>query len=362
MVVIDSFTRWVNLYPLKEWKAEEAALALVRHIGQYGTPKTITSDADPVLLGKIVKQTLKIIGAKQIHTVAGSKQEQGIVERANKEVMRHIRNFIFDESVIKSYSIYIPLVQRIMNSSYHRSTGFSPAQLLYGGAVDLFRNTILEENLLQTKDISYNSWVQELKNMQLQVLAIAQRLLTKHETVHLTNYPSNTTFFEVGSFVLVEYDNPFRRGPSSKLLPFLKGPMRIVSKETTRSIYLLEDLVTFRQKRYHVKRLIQFNDDPSKYDTTKVALRDSGDIFYVERVSEMSGDPKGSKTQLFFKVHWVGQEQTTWEPWKSLRLNEFLHKFLKSHTNKIVQRLIPKNLEEIRNESDSEEENFIESE
>ncbi len=92
--------------------------------------------------------------------------------------------------------------------------------------------------------------------MQLHVLAIAQRNLTKHESVHLTNYPSNTTTFEVNSFVLVEYDNPFRRDPSSKLLPFLKGPMRVVSKETARSIYLLEDLVTFRQKRYHVKRLI----------------------------------------------------------------------------------------------------------
>ena len=72
-------------------------------------------------------------------------------------------------------------------------------------------------------------------------------------------------------------------------------------------------------------------------------------FFVVERISEMSGDPRGSKTQLLFKVHWVGQEQTTWEPWKSLRLNEFLHKFLKSHTD-------------IRNESDSEEENFIVSE
>ena len=110
MVVIDAFTRWVNLYGLKEWNAEESASSLVRHIGQYGSPKMITSDKDPVLLGQIVKQTLKITGIKHIHTVAGSKQEQGIVERANKEVMRHLRNFIFDKSVIKSYSKYIPLV------------------------------------------------------------------------------------------------------------------------------------------------------------------------------------------------------------------------------------------------------------
>jgi hypothetical protein len=320
----------------------------------------ITSDKDPVLLGQIVKQTLKITGIKQIQTVAGSKQEQSIVERANKEVMRHLRNFIFDKSVIKSYSKYIPLVQRIMNSSYHRMTGFSPAQLLYGGAIDLFHNTVLEGNLLQVQDVSYNAWVQELKSMQLDVLAIAQRNLTKHESVHLNNYPSNTTDFAVDSYVLVEYDNPFRRGPSSKLLPFLKGPMRIVSKESSRSIYLLEDLVTHRQKRYHVKRLTQFNSDPSKYDLTRVALRDSGDIFFVERISEMDGDPRGPKSQLFFKVHWVGIENTTWEPWKSLRLNIFLHEFLKNHSDKVVQRLIPKNLEDVRNDSDSEEENFNE--
>ena len=223
MVVIDSFSRWVNLYGLKEWSAEEAATSLVRHIGQYGSPKTITSDKDPVLLGQIVKQTLKLTGIKQIHTVAGSKQEQGIVERANKEVMRHLRNFIFDKSVIKSYSKYIPLVQRILNASYHRITGFSPAQLLYGNAIDLFRNTILEENLLEVKDISYNTWVQELKSMQIHVLAIAQRNLTKHESIHLDNYPLIPTEFDVGSYVLVEYDNPFRRGPSTKLLPFLRG-------------------------------------------------------------------------------------------------------------------------------------------
>ena len=222
----------------------------------------------------------------------------------------------------------------------------------------IFRNTVLEENSLEVKDVSYNIWVQELKSMQLQVLAIAQRNLTRHESIHLNNFPSNPTDFKEGSYVLVEYDNPFRRGPSSKLLPFLKGPMKIISKESNGSIYLLEDLITFRRKRYHVRRLTQYNNDPSKYDLTRVALRDSGDIFYVERVSEMDGDPKGRKSQLFFKVHWVGIEETTWEPWKSLRLNIFLHEFLRNHSDKAVQKLVPKDLEHNSNESDSEEEDF----
>ena len=57
MVIIDVFSRRVNLYALKERTAENA----------------------------------------------GSKEEQAIVERANKEVMRHLRNFIFDHDALWSY-------------------------------------------------------------------------------------------------------------------------------------------------------------------------------------------------------------------------------------------------------------------
>jgi hypothetical protein len=48
-------------------------------------------------------------------TIAYSKEENAIVERANKEVMRHLRAFIFDERIMSDWVKYIPLVQRIMN-------------------------------------------------------------------------------------------------------------------------------------------------------------------------------------------------------------------------------------------------------
>ena len=71
--------------------------------------KRFTHDNDSVLLSEIVKETIAILGTKSEVTLAYSKKEQTIVETANKEVMRHLRNFIFDNTVIKSFSRYIPL-------------------------------------------------------------------------------------------------------------------------------------------------------------------------------------------------------------------------------------------------------------
>lgn len=356
MVVIDAFSRWVNLFALKERTAENAALALVDHCSNYGTPTKITHDADAVLLGDIVKQTIQLLGADQKKTMAGSKEEQAIVERANKEVMRHLRNFIFDHDALWSYSKYIPLVKRIINASIHKSTGYSPTELIYAGMIDLFRHTVIEQNNMEDKNITYNEWVQQLKTMQLRVLAIAQHSLTEHHEIHMNNYPTNQTEFQVGTYVLVEYNNPYRRGPASKLLPFLKGPMRIINKD--KSKYLLEDLISLKRKHYHIKRLTPFNLDITKYDPAKVALRDSGDTFFVDHISDIEGDPKGSKYQLFFKVHWKDKKKPTWEPWKNLRNNESLHKYLKNHHDMHVRKLLPRNMKTANIDSDSEEEEF----
>ena len=71
----------------------------------------------------------------------------------------------------------------------------------------------------------------------------------------------------------------------------------------------------------------------------------------------MDGDPK--KAQLFFKVHWVGMKDTTWK-WtmRKFEINESLHMFLRNHSSRSVQNLVPKNLEVVRFDSDSKEENF----
>jgi hypothetical protein len=69
--------------------------------------------------------------AKHELTVAYSKEENAIVERANQEVIRHLRALLFDKHVYKKWSFEeLPLVQRIMNTVEKTATGVSPVELI----------------------------------------------------------------------------------------------------------------------------------------------------------------------------------------------------------------------------------------
>ena len=62
-------------------------------------------------------------------TTAHSKEENGMVERANKEVMRHLRAFVFDHRIQDAWDRYLPFVMRIINTKRHGSTRQSPVAL-----------------------------------------------------------------------------------------------------------------------------------------------------------------------------------------------------------------------------------------
>ena len=216
--------------------------------------------------------------------------------------------------------------------------------LVFGHALDLNRNLISDTHTISTQDITYNQWIQEVKDMQLFALNIAKKHLDKSSEIHFENYPTNQTHFENGSYVLVEYENAFRRGPKSKLLPFLKGPFLVISSDKSR--YTLRNLITNRTKDYHVKRLSPFKLDPSRFDPTAVALRDDGELFILDKITQMRGNPSGPKSKLFFLVHWLGFPDPTWEPWCRVRTTAKLLEFLrfKATTDKAFNKLILKNI------------------
>ena len=63
-------------------------------------------------------------------------------------------------------------------------------------------------------------------------------------------------------------------------------------------------------------------------------------FYEVEKVLEHRGQ-FNKKDKLFFKVKWLGyaNEDNTWEPWKNLRNNVELHKYLRNNN---LQTHIPK--------------------
>ncbi len=73
----------------------------------------------------------------------------------------------------------------------------------------------------------------------------------------------------------------------------------------------------------------------------------------------MRGSAKGPKSNLFFKVFWLGHKDPSWEPWSRIRTTLKLHEYLRSHKSKAVQNLVPQVFVEPKDQifSDSDDEN-----
>ena len=81
LTMVDTFTRWVELYAVPEATSEQACLCLLQHFGRFGSPSVIRSDRGPHFANALIAQFLRATGTAQNLTLAYSSQENAIVEK-----------------------------------------------------------------------------------------------------------------------------------------------------------------------------------------------------------------------------------------------------------------------------------------
>ena len=83
LTIIDTFTRWVELYVCESADAQEAARCLFEHFGRFGAPSQILSDRGSHFVNHVVMEFLSYVGTEHCLSIAYSKQENSLVERTN---------------------------------------------------------------------------------------------------------------------------------------------------------------------------------------------------------------------------------------------------------------------------------------
>ena len=176
LVIIDAFSRFVMLRAISDTTAKSAIDGLIEWIGLFGTPSEVVSDNGTQFANELVDNLLEILAIENTKIHAYSKEENGIVERENKEVNRHLRAYAYERKDKKTWYKYLPLVQRILNASNHKSIGVSPAQIVFGNAVQLDRQILpLPESTNTKSGKSYQEYLDEMLQAQSEILKIAQK-------------------------------------------------------------------------------------------------------------------------------------------------------------------------------------------
>jgi transposase InsO family protein len=358
IVIIDTFTRYVTLHAGKDASGGEAASAIHKHICTYGMPTSILTDNGSQFINEMILRMTELYGIEHETTTAYSKEENGLVERANKEVNRHLRDIIFDIEVKKEWAIYLPMVQRLINSSVHMVLGVSPHQLIFGNSIDLQRGlipTLNQEIENRTQPFVLRSWVDDLLHKQQRIVRIAQQAQRKYNTKEInkriTSRGDNVpTSFPINSYVLVKYPPSKQgRGPPTKFHSFWRGPYKVES--VTGDKYNLLNIVTGQTNTFHVTQLKEFVYNGNENVPLNIARKDD-DEYIVESILDhrinFSPDQKG----LYILVKWEGYNDPTWEPRKNFMHVEVFHDYCSANK---LKRFIPKGHRKYQQQEDSED-------
>jgi hypothetical protein len=310
----------------------------MQHFGRFGNPGQIIHDNGPQFNNGLIEEIVALTGTQQIATLPYSSEENAIVERANKEVMKHLRAIIFDSNIISNWEDYLPQVQRIMNASRNEANSVGADQLLFGNSIKLDRGIFLPPDAPHDLNVTLAKWSADMLKAQEDVMKIAQRAQRTRDLEHMVRSSPKRTEFPVGSYVLVDYHGTaFRKGPPNKMLTYLRGPMRV--KSIDKNTYTLTNLTTRKEENIHITDLRPFNYDANHTDPEVIARRDVTSTFVVEKIMEHVGDVK-RRTTLEFKVRWLGygEEDDLWLPFSEVRDLEPTHVYLRETG---LQHLIP---------------------
>jgi hypothetical protein len=124
-------SKFINLYATKSVTALEYAYAVVKHISIYGLPLKVRTDRGTQFTAEVSQQLAKLLNFQHNLFLTDLPSANGLVERPNAEFLTHLRAVVMEKRCLESWSINLPLVQRILNGSVNRSIGTYPSKLIF---------------------------------------------------------------------------------------------------------------------------------------------------------------------------------------------------------------------------------------
>ena len=137
LVVVDSFSKWCEAFPLKTQEASEIADILFREIfTRYGAPKTLISDRGRNFMSHLVSALCALFDVKRVHTSPYHPQTNAECERRNSVIAQSIRAYgKLDQS---NWSKLLPGIMMALRATpATQSTTYSPYFLVFGREMSL---------------------------------------------------------------------------------------------------------------------------------------------------------------------------------------------------------------------------------
>ncbi|GFU93676.1 hypothetical protein TNCV_3497271 [Trichonephila clavipes] len=145
--VVDAFTKFIWLYPVKTVSTESALEKLKQQQKTFGNPIRIISDRGSAFTSKLFNDYCDEENIQHLQIATGVPRGNGQVERIHRTLIPVLTKLSLDDST-KWYK-YVDRLQRILNSTISRSTKWKPFELLVGIKMRNKEDILIKDLLLE---------------------------------------------------------------------------------------------------------------------------------------------------------------------------------------------------------------------
>ena len=130
LVLMDYTSKWSEAYALRNVITETVVKYLIDMTVRVGIPEEVLTDNGSNFVSKTMRECCTTMGIEQIKTSPYHPQTDGMVERFNVTLKRLLRKLTQNPKV--EWDECLPYVLWEYRGNVHKTTGFSPYQMLYG--------------------------------------------------------------------------------------------------------------------------------------------------------------------------------------------------------------------------------------
>ena len=225
LVAADHFTRWVEVYPIKNQEAQTVSRKLIDEMFcRFSPPEQLHSDQGRQFESDLIAEICNMLGIKKTRTTPYHPHGNGMVERFNRTLLDMLATTTRNHP--DDWEHYVRKVCMAYNSSVHSSTGFSPFFLMFGREAKLPVDLMYGSNPTEAKPVS--DYALQLKmSLQSAYSLVREQCKAEHRRQKaLYDEKAHGKPFRPGDTVWL-FSPAIPRGRSKKLhLPW-KGPFTV---------------------------------------------------------------------------------------------------------------------------------------
>ena len=250
--IIDYFSKYVSLIPLKQITAENVAKALWKEwISKFGAPECIHSDNGTNFQSALISELCVSMEIKRTFSSPYYPQSNGLIERTFKTMKSMIT------ASLKNHSCWDDVITHVeygLRMSPHKSVKYSPFEVLFGRKPRLFINEArpYKKKTMEEFMSHHRKIFEEVQNYNSNQIAKQAEYYNRGKYSHELS---------VGDIVMVE--NPFYKPFGKRFV----GPFKILEKINALTYKLYsQKLNKIIQRNYNQVKKIGSRDNISNDD------------------------------------------------------------------------------------------------